>query len=456
MTAQQALLLTPTPNGNGGGFRDSAFAKNKELPIHRWVPWIAGFSAQFVDDCLSKYLPREGKADYLVLDPFAGVGTTLVQAFTKGFNVVGFEINPYAALASKVKLGAAEINSAALRAQISGFEQFMRHRCDSRNGRPHSEPPPGFSGRTEMFSPTIERQVLFALDYIAQIQIPIIRDLFRLALGSVMVSFSNYSYEPSLTRRSAVDKQPITDADVRAKVSEKLKLMAEDVEWLQRELQILRPKPRGRVYANTIFDAAETLGRKNFIDLVVTSPPYLNNYHYPRNTRPQLHWLGFASGRGYQGAKESSSFGKFWQTVRDLEPIDLDFDMAALEQIMREIASRNLEKGTYGGAGWANYVATYFNDTYRFCDVLSHLLKPGAAAVIVLGNSIIQGVEIKTDYFFGRIAELWGLGFEETILLREKRTGTSIIQSSVRVDKAAVKTVLYESAIVLRRKDSKP
>ena len=81
----------------------------RDLPIHRWVPWIAGFSAQFVDDCLSNYLPDNGKGDYCVLDPFAGVGTTLVQAYTKGFNVVGFEINPYAALASKVKLEAAGI-----------------------------------------------------------------------------------------------------------------------------------------------------------------------------------------------------------------------------------------------------------------------------------------------------------------------------------------------------------
>ncbi|HLI30791.1 MAG TPA: hypothetical protein VKV79_06810 [Terriglobia bacterium] len=72
--------------------------------------------------------------------------------------------------------------------------------------------------------------------------------------------------------------------------------------------------------------------------------------------------------------------------------------------------------------------------------------------MVVLGNSIIQGVEIKTDYFFGRIADLCGLAFEDTILLREKRTGTSIILSSVRVDQAPQRTVLYESAIVLRRK----
>jgi hypothetical protein len=193
MSTQQALLVPPTQSA-ANGFRDSAFVKNKELPVHRWVPWIAGFSAQFVDDCLSNYLPHNGKGDYCVLDPFAGVGTTLVQAYMKGFNVVGFEINPYAALASKVKLEAAGINSRTLRAQIAGFEKFMRQRCGSNNGHPSSEPPTGFSGRTELFSPAVERKVLFALDYIKGISRPEVRDLFRLALGSVMVSFSKYPY----------------------------------------------------------------------------------------------------------------------------------------------------------------------------------------------------------------------------------------------------------------------
>jgi len=452
---QQSALFDPATSG-GTGFRDSAFVKNRELPVHRWVPWIAGFSAQFVDDCLSKYLPVNGKTDHWVLDPFAGVGTTLVQAYKHGFNVVGFEINPYAALASKAKLEAASVSAAALRAQVVGFQKFMKRQCVSTNGHPRSTPPSGFSGRTQLFSPAVERKVLFALDYIKAIETPAIQELFRLAFGSVMVSFSNYSYEPSLTRRCAVDKEPIEDADVGAVLSSKLNLMADDVEWLQDELRTNDRKACGKVYADTFFLAVERLGRESFVDIVVTSPPYLNNYHYPRNTRPQLHWLGFASGRGYQGAKETSSFGKFWQTVRDQKPIALAFDLPTLKKAMDEIRCRNREKGHYGGPGWANYVATYFNDTHRFCTVLSKLLKPDAAAVIVLGNSIIQGVEIKTDHFFGKIAEICGLTFEDTILLREKRTGTSIIQSSVRVDKAAQRTVLYESAIVLRRKSGTP
>jgi len=444
-------LMTTSTNGVTSGFRDSAFTRNRELPVHRWVPWIAGFSSQFVDDCLSKYLKEVVPHSAWILDPFAGVGTTLIESYIHGFNVLGFEINPYAALASNSKLQAAKTEPNTLQAQIARFKSFMDRRLAPHNGRPKSLPPSGFSGRTELFAPSVERQVLFALDYINAIEAPAIRDLFRLALGSVMVSFSNYSYEPSLTRRAAVDKEPITEADVSLALRKKLNLMVQDIKWLREQMGKVENKPQSKLHPDSFFLAPEKLKQEAFIDLLVTSPPYLNNYHYPRNTRPQLHWLGFTSGPGYKGAKESESFGTFWQTVRDKEPVKLSFGLPELVEIMTEIRKRNADKGSYGGAGWANYVATYFNDTYRFWKIAASLLKPDAVAVVVLGNSIIQGVEVKTDYFFGKIAEHCGLKFEDTIRLRDKRTGTSIIQSSVRVDKAQVKTVLYESAIVIRK-----
>lgn len=449
MSTTQPALFGPAA-ANSSGLRDSAFAGNRELPIHRWVPWVAGFSAHFVDDCLSQYLTAARRADSWVLDPFSGVGTTLVQAYTRGFNAAGFEINPYAALASRMKLEAARLDLDKLSARIGEFERVMKRRSMSAGGQPRSEPPAGFTGRTQLFSPAVERKVLFALDFIHDIEEPAMQDLFRLALGSVMVSFSNYSYEPSLTRRAAVGREPIHDAEVGTVIALKLKLMQTDAAWLQQQLSVLNHKPKATVIGESFFQAPAHLDRES-VDLVITSPPYLNNYHYPRNTRPQLHWLGFSSGTGYGGAREDSSFGKFWQSVRDKEEIPLAFRLPRLKRKIGEIRARNTEKGAYGGPGWANYVATYFNDTHRFCSVLTTLLKPGAAAVIVLGNSIIQGVEVGTDYTFGEIAELAGLKFENRILLRQKRTGASIIQSSVRTDKAAAKATLYESAIVLRK-----
>jgi hypothetical protein len=445
----QSTLFGAPPATNG--FRDPSFAKNKNLPLHRWIPWVAGFSADFVQDCIAKYLPNATKESW-ILDPFSGVGTTLVEAYLSGINVAGFEINPYAALATKTKLRAVQISVQKLAHEIAAFERFME-RAESgllKRG-PRAHPPKGFTGRTQLFNPKVERKVLYALDFIEGIQDSVLKDIFRLGLGSVMISFSNYSYEPSLTRRVAVNKPNIEDANVGLSLSAKLHLMLEDIGWIQGHMRRFDYRPRTKVIPKSIFSALDSLDGATFVDLVVTSPPYLNNYHYPRNTRPQMHWLGFANGPGYNGAKETSSFGKFWQTVRESEPIKLTFNMPELLAIINAVRERNTDKAAYGGPGWANYAATYFNDTHEFCRVLKHLLRPGAVAVIVLGNSIIQGIEVKTDYFFGKIAELSDLKFEDTHLLRKKRTGSSIIQSSVRVDQAADKAVLYESAIVLRK-----
>jgi len=444
---QLALLETQAANG----LKNPAFTRNKEIPLHRWVPWIAGFSAQFVEDCLERYLGDQCPQRCWVLDPFAGVGTTLVEAYFAGFNTAGFEINPYAALACKVKLAAPRISAKAVCAQLVAFDRFMHSR---RNGSvqsvPRSAPPDGFSGRTELFSPKVQQKVLFALDFINGIPDRSVRDMFRLAFGSVMVSCSNYSYEPSLTRRTAVNKPEILDADVGRIISGRVRLMQEDIESIQQDVRAICPRPQARVLPASFFSALEKLKREKFIDLVVTSPPYLNNYHYPRNTRPQIHWLGLASTRGYRAAGEEESFGKFWQTVRAAPPVALSFRLPSLEEAISSIRSRNQERGPYGGPGWANYVATYFNDAFRFSSILARLLRPGALAVIVLGNSVIQGVEVRTDEFFAEAAKLWGFELEDRQVLRQKRTGNSIIQSSVRVDRAEQKTVLYESAIILR------
>jgi hypothetical protein len=90
-----------------GGFADSAFADNKQRPIHRWVPWIAGFSSEFVPEAFRRYRPNGRTRPAVVLDPFCGVGTTLIEALRCGYDAVGFQINPYATLAARAKCEAA-------------------------------------------------------------------------------------------------------------------------------------------------------------------------------------------------------------------------------------------------------------------------------------------------------------------------------------------------------------
>jgi DNA modification methylase len=440
-----------TPHAGGvsklnGGFADSAFGDNKLRPIHRWIPWIAGFSSEFVRDIFSRYLANQSLKNAVVLDPFCGVGTTLVETLRSGYDAVGFEINPYAALAARTKLEAAAISPSQLQSYIVKFETHM---AESNHKDATALPPLHFRSRIPFFGLRAEVKVLRALRFIRGLRVPPIHDLFSLAFGSVMVSLSNYSYEPSLSSRPAVGKPTQDDAPVTEAIVEKLRTMQSDILWLRGELDRFEQRPRGRVIQDNFLNALHHLDPTS-VDLIVTSPPYLNNYHYVRNTRPQLFWLGFIRKPSELRRLETENFGKYWQTVRDLERVALEFDHPALDALLDRIRSINPNRASYGGPGWANYAASYFNDTYRFCRVVCQVLKPGGRAVIVVGNSILQGVEIEVDRILSDLADRHGLCTESIHIVREKRVGASIVSSSVRQG-AKTTAKLYESAVVLQK-----
>ena len=212
-----ASAVSPSRPVAPDGFRDAAAAENKHAPLHRWVPWIAGFSSSFVADVFDHYLGEATEAT--VLDPFAGVGTTLVEAQLRGWRSVGFEVNAYAALACHAKLAAADIDPDALEDAIEGYRKKVGELealadSDKLNGhRPKSQSPDGFNTRMPFYPDKVLPKVLFTLDYADGLP-PELRELFRLAFASVMVSFSNYTYEPSLGSRPGAGKPLLDNAPV--------------------------------------------------------------------------------------------------------------------------------------------------------------------------------------------------------------------------------------------------
>lgn len=431
---------------------DPAFSENREEPIHRWVPWVAGFSAGFLRDVFRIYGPGSGKScRYLVMDPFVGVGTSLIEAVRSGFDAVGFEINPFAAFVTDTKLRALGI-------RISALDRAMEQ-CQRRVGQsPKSSfrlfpnlqnlVPGGFRSRIPFYSPRVQEKVCDFLNFAHKLEHPVIRDLFLLAFGAVMVKFSNYTYEPSLGSRPAAGKPLVKDAPVLSICLDKLREIRNDLARMQKELDELARKPSAVVKTVSCMRCATYIEHAS-VDLVVTSPPYLNNYHYVRNTRPQMFWLGLRGSPKDLRQIEIENFGKFWQTVRDKPPLRPEFIHPPLERLIKAIRSANRDRRTYGGAGWANYVTAYFNDSYRFLHELQKVLKPRGIAVIVIGNSFIQGIEVQTDKWFAELAQLTDLRVVELTRIRSKRVGSSIVSSSIRSKSLNGNNNLYETAVVL-------
>ena len=428
------------------GVRDTAFSQNRERALHRWVPWIAGFSGSFVEGVLDS--ARLHHRRLRVLDPFAGVGTTLIEALKHGDDAIGYEINPYAALACRTKAHAGSYDVAALETEVARFEDYGEEESWL-NGRPKSQRPGGFRSRVPFFSPSVERQALACMDFVERQTVGWIKDLFRVAFGSVMVNFSNYSYEPSLGTRSGAGKPNTEHADVFGIVRRKLLCMLEDIVTFQQWMGEHVPTPKATVYPLSYFDHAHLIDPHS-IDAVITSPPYLNNYHYIRNTRPHLFWLDMVESSGDLKAIEQRNFGQYWQTVRAGPAISLKPPLPKLASKIDELRSRHSEKGVYGGSGWANYAAAYFNDCQRFCALTLPRMRSGGVVVAVIGNNILQGIEFETDRLFAEIAEIEGFRIAGLHEVRSKRTGNSIVNSSVRAGTVDRRARLYETAVELR------
>lgn len=74
--------------------------------VHRLHPYLGKFIPQLVEAFLKKYF----KKDDWILDPFAGSGTTLIEANILGMNSVGVELSKFNCLIAEVKTGKYDIN----------------------------------------------------------------------------------------------------------------------------------------------------------------------------------------------------------------------------------------------------------------------------------------------------------------------------------------------------------
>jgi DNA methylase len=91
--------------------------------VHRLHPYLGKFIPQLVEVLLERYLPRGGR----VLDPFAGSGTTLVQALESGLDATGADIAAFNCLLTRVKV--ARYNEFTLEKEIRDAVSRLEETC---------------------------------------------------------------------------------------------------------------------------------------------------------------------------------------------------------------------------------------------------------------------------------------------------------------------------------------
>jgi hypothetical protein len=97
--------------------------------VHRLHPYLGKFIPQLVETLLGRYVRAGGR----VLDPFAGSGTTLVQALESGYDAAGIEIAAFNCLLADVKTRRYDlfVLERELRDAVARLERFETGEADA-------------------------------------------------------------------------------------------------------------------------------------------------------------------------------------------------------------------------------------------------------------------------------------------------------------------------------------
>jgi DNA modification methylase len=145
------------------------------------------------------------------------------------------------------------------------------------------------------------------------------------------------------------------------------------------------------------------------VDLVITSPPYPNNFDYADATRLEMTFLGEVEGWGdlrravsdrlIRSCSQHMSYYKPETALEDsiLKPIDTE-----LRRVYERLNVARHERT--GKKAYDSMIVAYFHDLARVWLALRRVCAPGALVCFVIGDSAPYGVHVPAEEWLGQLA----------------------------------------------------
>lgn len=387
----------------------STFIDNMSLPIHRWFRYSAGFSAQWVEETVDAYLFQKSQnEDFKVLDPFAGSGTTLLACDKLGVTSYGFESHPliYEMTTDKL-LWDSDINAFLQMANdilvlaknddslIDEYPSLIRNCYDEEN-------------LTEIDH--LKKALNSKCDH---------SDSYKLAWLAFVSMLRSSSHAGTATWQYVLpNKKKARVLSAFDAFHKQVDLMCEDMRIFQMSLA----KPCSTLMMHDARIQSDL--KKSSIDLVITSPPYANNYDYADATRLELCVLGEINSWGELQSKIRPGLVRSCSQMVSKEKKDTFryLEDPLLKPIYNEILEvcmkLDLEKENHGGKkNYHTMIALYFLDLAKVWQQLRYVCKEGATVCFVIGDSAPYGIYVPVDEWLGRLAVAAGFKdyyFEKT------------------------------------------
>ncbi len=341
---------------------------------------IHPFPARMAPEIAIDHLDSAADEKLVVLDPMCGSGTVLAAAVTRGHSAQGFDVDPLAVLMSSVATRPIDTEEVVAQA-----ERVCARARESSADTPRWDDPETQKFAEYWFAAPQRCQLNRLSRELDEIDDDAVRRALQVALSRTIITKTpkaslaadtSHSRPHRVVAKSSYDVYRGFETSVAS-----LKKLLDD-----RSLVGQAEVRRGDARALDLPDSS--------VDLVITSPPYLNAIDYLRGHKMSLIWFGYTIPelrmiRSNSIGAERALKGNVLEQVSEIVQYTVDSvnapDKLPMATIMR-----------------------YAHDLVLFSHEINRVCKSGSEVVTVIGNSTLRGNYIQNDVLVRKAYEHTG------------------------------------------------
>jgi DNA modification methylase len=402
-----------------GRFRDQSF-DYKSADTSWGVHGIHPYPAMMIYPVARRLLLEFSQERDIVLDPFMGSGTVLVESLLHSRRAYGVDINPLALLLAQVK------TTPVRKSQLIAAVQEITHSPYKVNYKR-----PDFFNIDYWFKERVIDDLSVLLAKIEEINDFRVKNFFKIAYSETVRFASNTcNGEFKLLRKKDIEShnpnvftlfKKISFRNI-AKLSETYKNPPKT--WVK----ILDKDTRERIPIEP-----------DSVSLILTSPPYGDSkttVAYGQFSRLSLQWLGYEK----VNIDRESLGGKPCKDLSNNLPSN------TLQRIVQRIGEKDEKR--------AREVLSFYVDLQLCFNNFRPLLKPNGFFCAVVGNRRVKQVTIPTDVIIAELCEDLGFSHIKTVVRSIPNKRMPKLNSPTNVEGVVESTMNEESIVVMKKTDN--
>lgn len=392
------------------------FSPNKTIPIHKWYPLVEGYSTELVKTLIAEQPIKPN----ICFDPFGGVGTTALTCLEQDVQCISIESSPFFYDVSNAKINYDKLSAIVLESLITKITlKLQNHKSIVKH--PELQSKTFFeSDRTKwIFHKSVSNGIFDIVKYIDEIctdDLLIYKSVFKISLATILQEVSNvFKNGKCLSYKKKWKEKQYKRKDVHSLFLKHIN----DV--ILSDLQLIKTNKKKKRSKNLILFGDSRKEVKNItsgIDIVITSPPYLNSRDYTDIYRLELWMLGYVSTYDNERVIRKNALTSHVQIP--LPKVDYP-DVEELKVAINYLESDEVK---LWNINIPNMVRGYFNDMQNLLLDLKPKLNENAMLYINVSNSSYSNHIIEVDLIIAKAAELIGYHCEEIRIARPIKTSS--------------------------------